>query len=107
MTDQHPTQSSSSYTITRDELVQIIDRASEGCAESTRRKLRAIAETTEAVTAGWFHCDGVGCPARQALGRRTNQRFQQAYDVAMFDHFGRDMDGDYGPDPFVVRVTDD
>jgi hypothetical protein len=70
------------HVIERDELVRIVTEASAtGCAERTRRKLIAVAETTDAVAFGWFHCDGVGCPARQA--RVHNQTFQKAYDEAM------------------------
>lgn len=84
-------------TITRADLVALIDDAATGCAESTRTKLRAVAETTEAVAAGWWHCDGVSCPSRQA--RRKNQTFQERYDRAMAERFGRDLF-----QSFVVRV---
>jgi len=87
--------------ISRDDLIRVVDEASEGCAESTRAKLRTVAETTDAVAVGWFHCNGYGCPARQA--RRPNQRFQQAFDTAMFARYGRDLDTTYS---FVVRVTE-
>lgn len=86
------------HVIERDELLRIVDEASEGLTPSTREKYAAVARTTEAVTVGRFHCDGVGCPARQA--RRHNQRFQEAFDLAMGARFGI-----YPEDtPFVVRV---
>ena len=87
-------------TITRDEFVALVDKASEKCAESTRAKLRAIAETTDAAAVGWFHCDGVQCPAMQA--RRRHQGFQAAYDHAMFARFGLDADE---TNAFVVEVV--
>src|SRR4051794_3095601 len=90
-------------TITRKELVRIVDESSRGVTASTRARLLAVAETTDAVAAGWFHCDGVQCPASQA-GRR-NQQFQEAYDYAMalrFDVAPEDM----SIEPFVVRVSD-
>jgi hypothetical protein len=93
--------------IERAELVRIIDEASAGvCAESTREKLRRVAETTGVLAVGWFHCDGVQCPARQA--RRTNQRFQSAFDTAMAERFERET---FNPashgvicEPFIVEV---
>jgi hypothetical protein len=97
------------FTIERSEFVSIVGLASAyGCADSTRAKLRQVAETTEAVAAGWFHCDGHQCPAMQA-GRR-NQLFQTAFDRAMAAHFGvtirKDKDHDRLFEPFVVRVLD-
>ena len=92
-------------TIERSELVAIIDAASEGCAESTRAKLRHVAETTDAVAAGWFHCNGVGCPGSQA--KRRNQSFQEAFDRAMGERFGRKWNDNaiFHPfEPFVVKV---
>jgi hypothetical protein len=88
--------------IQRDDLVRIIDAASEGCKNSTRAKLRAVAETTDAVTVGWFHCSGVGCPSRQA--RRHNQVFQAAFDRAMCERFEIVFAEDHISLPFVVRV---
>jgi hypothetical protein len=96
--------SAATCVIERAELVEIIDQASAGCVESTRAKLRAVAETTDAVAVGWWHCDGETCPSRQA--RRTNKHFQEAFDRAMYERFGRPVveavDG--LADPFVVRV---
>ncbi len=90
-----------SVLIERADLVRIVDEASaQGCAQSTRTKLLGVAETTQAVAVGWFHCDGVGCPARQA--RRQNQAFQQAFDNAMAAHLGRKLDP---CDPFVVHIA--
>lgn len=91
-------------TIERSELVRIVDEASRGITASTREKLLAVAETTPAVTAGWFHCEGVGCPIRQA-GRRSNQKFQTAYDFAMAQRFEIDP-VDMAVEPFVVWVRD-
>lgn len=96
-----------SESIERAALVEIVDTAaSEGCAASTREKLLAVAETTGAVAVGWFHCDGIGCPTRQA--RRRSQPFQTAFDRAMAERFGRAWDdGARQPfEPFVVTVTD-
>jgi hypothetical protein len=91
--------------IERAELRRIVNRASIGCAPSTREKLRSVAQTTDAVAVGWFHCNGVGCPARQA--RRPNQRFQEAFDLAMFEHFGLvDHKDDMQRFAFVVEVRD-
>jgi hypothetical protein len=90
-------------TITRDDLVRIVDDASRGLTESTRSKLLAVAETTDAVAVGWFHCEGVGCPARQA--RRRNQTFQQRFDTkmaALFDAEYADKDQIV---PFVLDVV--
>lgn len=88
-------------TITRDELVEIVDRAAEGITASTRARLLKVAETTDAVAAGWWHCDGVGCVSRQA--RRKNQTFQMAYDKAIAGRFGVVFDGT-GHTGVVVRV---
>jgi hypothetical protein len=85
--------------IERAELVRIIDAASEGCTESTRVKLHAVAETTDAVAVGWFHCCGYLCPAMQAS--RRNQRFQEAFDLAMSTRFRRTATRSQ----FVVRVV--
>lgn len=99
-------QQSERRTIARDDLVVIVDKAADGVADSTREKLVAVARTTDAVAVGWFHCDGVSCPARQA--RRQNRRFQEAFDRAMYDHFGLEYDEDYidGTEPFVVVIAD-
>lgn len=83
--------------IERTELVRVVDRASQGITESTRAKLRAVAESTDAVAVGWFHCEGVTCPARQA--GRHNQRFQEAFDLAMAERYGQPVES-----PFVVYV---
>lgn len=95
--------------IGRSELLEILWRASVGCAMSTREKLRAVGLRTDAVAVGWFHCDGVNCPARQA--RRHNQGFQEAFDRAMAARFGREWNeaDEYTPpvEPFAVRVIDD
>jgi hypothetical protein len=92
-------------TIGRDALREIVEASlPEGCAESTKAKLRAVAETTDAVAVGWFHSDGVTCPARQA--GRANMAFQETFDRAMGKRFGREWDDDsYFPFlPFVVRI---
>lgn len=91
--------------IDRDELIRMVDVASEGITESTRVKLLAVAETAGAVAVGWFHCDGVRCPARQA-GRR-NQAFQTRFDEAMAARFGREWDHEARLpfEPFVVAVA--
>jgi hypothetical protein len=93
-------------SISRADLVRLVDQASEGCANSSRAKWRAVAETTDAVAVGWFHCDGAHCPARQA-GRR-NQSFQEAFDRAMATQFGCEWDDDavHPVQPFVVRVDE-
>jgi hypothetical protein len=72
---------------------------------STRAKLLAVAERTDAVAVGWFHCDGVRCPARQA--GRHNQKFQTAFDQAMCARFGREWprDDDLTAPAFVVRIV--
>lgn len=96
---------SSVESIPRSELVRIVDEASAGITESTRAKLRAVAETTDALAVGWFHCDGARCPARQA--GRHNQEFQTAFDRAMAERFGRDWNEGFEQtpfEPFVVRV---
>lgn len=98
--------------IDRDDLIGVVAIASYGLTESTRAKLLKVAETTNAVAVGWFHCDGVDCPARQA--RRHNQRFQTAFDREMGLRFGRPVNEDIDPfdttaklvEPFVVRVRD-
>lgn len=87
------------FTIPREELVRIIEEASIGCADSTRAKLRVVARTTGAVAVGWFHCDGVACPARQA--RRANQTFQREFDQAMYERFGVSFNNER---PLVVTV---
>jgi hypothetical protein len=87
--------------MSRSEFMRIVDAASEGCAQSTRVKLRRVAATTHAVAVGWFHCGGVKCPASQA--NRRNQRFQEAFDRAMAERFGRDVGGD-GLPAFVVKI---
>jgi hypothetical protein len=108
MSDQPSTQSSVRETITRADLIAITDAASEGCVESTRAKMRAVAETTQAVAVGWFHCDGERCPASQA--QRRNQRFMEAFDRAMAARYGREVGkpAGFGPafEPFVVEVRD-
>jgi hypothetical protein len=91
--------------IDRAELVRIINRTSEGCTESTRARLRAVATQTNAVAVGWWHCDGVGCPIRQA-GRRTNQAFQQRFDTEMAALFDARYVNDNEIVPFVVTVLD-
>ena len=94
-------------TIDRATFIEIVrEAASAGCAVSTRGKLLSIAETAPAVAVGWFHCDGVQCPASQA--RRRNQSFQTAFDRAMALRFGRawDDDGHRPFEPFVVTVID-
>lgn len=87
-------------TITRDELVGIVDLASAGITESTREKLLKVAQTTPAVAVNWWHHDGVSCLARQA-GRR-NQRFQSEFDQTMARRFGRDAMGE----SFAVDVIE-
>lgn len=77
------------YTIDRDVLVGIVEDAieeAERCAPSTREKFIEVAKTTDKFAAGWFHCDGVGCIARQA--RRPNQGFQTAFDHSMWRFLG-------------------
>lgn len=95
-------------TITRAELVNVVDTATAGITASTRAKLLAVAESTDAVAVGWFHCDGCLCPASQA-GRR-NQRFMEGFDRAMAQRFGRVVSEsqEFGPafKPFVVEVRD-
>lgn len=76
----------SDHTISRAELVRVIDEASEGITESTRNKLLALAEVTDAVAVGGFHHSGVNCPIHQ-VGRRGNQTFQEEFDRAMFARF--------------------
>lgn len=91
--------------ITRDELVEIVEQSiasSERCAQSTREKLLDVAHTTDKFAAGWFHCDGVGCIARQA--RRRNQGFQTAFDHAMWERFNRDRGSTFAVE--VVASTD-
>jgi hypothetical protein len=95
---------SSKAQIGRTEFVRIVEQTTEGLTESTRAKLLDVAQGTPAVVVGWFHCDGVTCPARQA--RRSNQRFQEAFDRAMFEHFGREFK-EGGRFAFVVEVRDD
>jgi hypothetical protein len=92
-------------TIERSELVRIVDEASQGITSSTRQKLLDVAETTNAVAAGWFHCEGVGCPIRQA-GRRTNQKFQTAFDFAIAQRFDIPPE-DLSIEPFVIWVRND
>lgn len=91
--------------IERDELIRIVDDASTGITASTREKLFAVAETAEAVAVGWFHCDGVKCPASQA--HRRNQAFQTKFDEAMAARFGREWDHEamHPFEPFVVSVA--
>lgn len=97
-------------TITRAELVQVVTEAAsaEGIAASTREKLIEVAQTANAVAAGWFFCGEVDCPTRQA--RRKNQRFQELFDRAMADRFGRYFNEDpwelHPFEPFVVEVED-
>lgn len=83
--------------IPRQEFIGIMDAATVGITPSTRSKLMAVARGTQAVAVGWFHCNGVMCPARQA--GRHNQTFQLAFDRAMTERF-------HTPDPFVVVVID-
>lgn len=104
-TSGHPDQSI--CTISRLDLMETVGRvlANIECADSTKEKLFAVAEMTDAVAVGWWHCDGVSCPARQA--RRKNQAFQTGFDRAMAERFGRDWDEEntLGPfEPFVVVV---
>jgi hypothetical protein len=90
--------------IARDEFVRIVNQASEGCTESTRVRLRRVVETTDRVAVGWFHCNGVGCPIRQA-GRRTNQTFQERFDTHMAALFDAEYDAAKARIvPFVVEV---
>jgi hypothetical protein len=99
---------STTETIARGDLIDIVDAATYGLTASTRAKLLAVAQTTEAVAVGWFHCNGVTCPARQA--RRRNQDFQTAFDRRMAARFGREWDDEAIPspfEPFVVRVVAD
>lgn len=91
---------SATLTITRGELVAIIDSASKECSKRTRAKLRAVAETTDAVAVGWFHCDGVGCPIRQAGEPPRTRSFEKAFDRAMWARFNRTPD-----EIFVVQVV--
>jgi hypothetical protein len=93
--------------ISRTELMETLWDTSVGCAMSTREKLQAVALRTDAIAVGWFHCDGVNCPARQA--RRPNQKFQEAFDRAMGERFGVEIDESHVSglfDPFVVEVFD-
>lgn len=90
------------FTMDRDELIAVIDKATEGLTPSTREKLLHVAQTTDAVAVGWFHCDGVGCPSRQAS--RSNQKFQTAYDYAMTSRFGIDPE-EAQIEPFIVEVA--
>jgi hypothetical protein len=86
--------------IRRADLIRIVTDASTGLAESTILKYLRTAETTTAVAVGWFHCNGVGCLARQA--KRPSQVFQERYDTLMAEHL--DLGG---PFPMVcVEVTD-
>lgn len=90
-------------SISRSDLIEVVDYAATGITPSTRAKLLEVAKTTEAVAVGWWHCDGVNCPARQA--RRKNQGFQEAFDRAMSARFGRpDPLNDDEAAPFVVVV---
>ncbi len=98
---------SASPTITRVALIEVVDRAAQGLTPSTREKLVGVARTTGAVAVGWFHCHGVKCPASQA--RRRNQAFQEAFDRAMAERFGRYWNADSNRlpvAPFVVTVVD-
>lgn len=87
-----------SVQIERREFLQMMEAATEGITASTRAKLRSVAESTDAVAIGWWHCDGVSCLARQAA--RHNQRFQEAFDRAMAARFNRPVS-----EPFVLEIT--
>jgi len=86
-----------SFTISRADLLRIVEKAAQDISPRTRDRLIAVAQTTEAVAAGWWHCEGVGCPARQAHVR--NQKFQERYDLMMARHCGWDPG-----DPFRAEV---
>lgn len=88
----------------RTDLVRVVDEATQGLTASTRAKLLAVAESTDAVAVGWFFCGTVDCPARQA--RRRNQAFMTAFDKAMCERFGVAFDQDVRIDPFVVEVVE-
>ncbi len=75
------------FLIKRADLVRIVEKAAQDINPRTRDRLIAVARTTDAVAAGWWHCDGAGCPAQQAHVR--NQCFQERYDRAMAEYFGR------------------
>lgn len=91
------------HSISRSDLRSIIDYAATGITTSTRARLLAVAEITEAVAVGWWHCNGVNCPARQA--RCKNQGFQEAFDRAMAARFGQpDPLNNDDAAPFVVTV---
>jgi hypothetical protein len=87
-------------TMRRDELIDIVKTASIGLTESSIVKWLKVADTTDAVAAGWFHCDGAECVARQA--KQQNQVFQGRYDTLMAQYL------DLGwPYPMVrVEITD-
>lgn len=93
-------------TITRADLIEVVTAALVDVpTESTREKLLHVAQTTNAVAVGWFHCGSAQCPAAQA-GRR-NQVFQTAFDKAMAERFDRKWNEDLAIKPFVVRVVDE
>jgi hypothetical protein len=102
MTDQ----SNGELTIARADLQKIIEGASFVVPDRTRERLRRLAAETP-VAFGWFHCDGIECPARQ-VGYRS-MAFQTSYDSAMARHFGLAgdwEDGSLSIKPRVVRVVD-
>ena len=67
--------------IRRSDLIRIVEAASIGLTESSREKWLQVARITRAFATGWFHCDGVGCIARQA--KRPNQAFHEHFDALM------------------------
>lgn len=95
--------------IERSTLIRIIDEATTGITASTRAKLLGVGHTADAVAVGWFHCDGVRCPASQA--NRRNQAFQEAFDQAVCAHLGiaRNPEPEWPAlpvTPFVLTITD-
>lgn len=95
-----------SYSITRRELADIVEQASEVIgSERSRERLRRVVRETDAVAVGWFHCDGIGCPARQASYHHMT--FQGQFDRLMATRFKRSIDNDAAQlcKPFVVKVV--
>jgi hypothetical protein len=90
--DDHP------LVLERRDFVRVVDEASARITASTRAKLLAVAETTDAVAIAASHHDGVDCLASQA-GRR-NRKFEQEFDRAVAVKFGR-LGVIY---PFVVQI---
>lgn len=96
-------------SVSRSELIATIDMAAAVIgSERSRARLRRVAETTDAVAVGWFHCAGVGCPARQASYHHMG--FQGEFDRLMAERFGvspyAGAAGVWYCEPFIVGVED-